>query len=67
MVRNRPIPRQRDVNVILTLLETSRKFIIAKLPIRKLAPSSVLIMPNNVNNALLALMKIRAYGSKAMQ
>ena len=45
--------------VKLSFVETSRKFIIAELSIRKLGPSSVLII-------LLALMKIRAYGSKAL-
>ena len=42
---------------LLSFVETPRKFIIAELSIRKLGYSSV----------LLALMKIRAYGSKALQ
>ena len=42
---------------LLSFVETPRKFIIAELSIRKLGSSSV----------LLALMKIRAYGSKALQ
>ena len=41
---------------LLSFVETPRKFIIAELSIRKLGSSSVLIM-----------MKIRAYGSKALQ
>ena len=45
---------------LLSFVETPRKFIIAELSIRKLGSSSVLII-------LLALMKIRAYGSKALQ
>ena len=44
---------------LLSFVETPRKFIIAELSIRKLGSSSVLV--------LLALMKIRAYGSKALQ
>jgi hypothetical protein len=43
--------------IILLFVETPRKFITAKLSIRKPGSSSV----------LLALMKIRAYGSKALQ
>ena len=46
---------------LLSFVETPRKFIIAELSIRKLGSSSVLII------LLLALMKIRAYGSKALQ
>ena len=46
---------------LLSFVETPRKFIIAELSIRKLGSSSVLII------ILLALMKIRAYGSKALQ
>ena len=42
---------------LFSFVETPRKFIIAELSIRKLGSSSV----------LLALMKIRAYGSKALQ
>ena len=41
---------------LFSFVETPRKFIIAELSIRKLGSSS----------ALLALMKIRAYGSKAL-
>jgi hypothetical protein len=46
-------------NIIVLFVETPRKFITAKLSIRKPGSSSVLI--------LLALMKIPAYGSKALQ
>ena len=46
-----------EYNILVKLVETPRKFIIAELSIRKLGSSSV----------LLALMKIRAYGSKALQ
>ena len=46
--------------IIVLFVETPRKFITAKLSIRKPGSSSVLII-------LLALMKIRAYGSKALQ
>ena len=42
---------------LLSFVDTPRKFIIAELLIRKLGSSSVLII----------LMKIRAYGSKALQ
>ena len=42
---------------LFSFVETPRKFIIAELSIRKLGSSSV----------LLALMKIQAYGSKALQ
>ena len=42
---------------LFSFVETPRKFIIAKLSIRKLGSSSV----------LLALMKIQAYGSTALQ
>ena len=42
---------------LFSFVETPRKFMIAELSIRKLGSSSV----------LLALMKIRAYGSKALQ
>ena len=45
---------------LLSFVDTPRKFIIVELSIRKLGSSSVLIV-------LLALMKIRAYGSKALQ
>ena len=44
---------------LLSFVETPRKFIIAELSIRKLGSSLALV--------LLALMKIRAYGSKALQ
>ena len=43
--------------ILVKLVETPRKFIIAELSIRKLGSSPVLII----------LMKIRAYGSKALQ
>ena len=49
---------------LLSFVETPRKFIIAEFSIRKLGSSSVLIILALV---LLALMKIRAYGSKALQ
>ena len=68
---------------LLSFVETPRKFIIAELSIRKLGSSSVLILLAllatiiNINNTIntistntiivLALMKIRAYGSKALQ
>ena len=45
---------------LFSFVETPRKFIIAELSIRKLGSSSALLL-------LLALMKIRAYGSKALQ
>ena len=63
-------------------METPRKFIIAELSIRKLGSSSVLIialmkirvllarvllLAQVLLLVLLALMKIRAYGSKALQ
>ena len=48
---------------LLSFVETPRKFVIAELSIRKLGSSSVLI----ILLLLLALMKIRAYGSKALQ
>ena len=44
--------------IILLFVETPRKFITGKLSIRK---------PSANNMILLALMKIRAYGSKALQ
>ena len=44
---------------LFSFVETPHKFIIAELSIRKLGSSSVLIKNNN--------MKIRAYGSKALQ
>ena len=47
---------------LTSFVETPRKFIIAELSIRKLGSSSVLI----ILVVLLALMKIRAYGSKAL-
>ena len=49
-------------HIIVLFVETPRKFITAKLSIRKPGSSSVLII-----YILLALMKIRAYGSKALQ
>ena len=55
---------------LLSFVETPRKFIIAELWIRKLGSSSVLIVRlGHIISAvvLLALMKIRAYGSKALQ
>jgi hypothetical protein len=48
-----------SIYIIVLFVETPRKFITAKLSIRKPGSSSVLI--------ILALMKIRAYGSKALQ
>ena len=48
---------QQVVINFFSFVETARKFIIAELSIRKLGSSSVLIM----------LMKIRAYGSKALE
>ena len=48
---------QQVVINFFSFVETARKFIIAELSIRKLGSSSVLII----------LMKIRAYGSKALQ
>ena len=52
---------------LLSFVETPRKFIIAELSIRKLGSSSVLIIVLISFVVLLALMKIRAYGSKALQ
>ena len=58
---------------LLSFVETLRKFIIAELSIRKLGSSSVLIILALIlllalhTALLLALMKIRAYGSKALQ
>ena len=58
-----------------SFVETPRKFIIAELSIREIGSSSVLIIMINKKNSsanynnnalLLALMKIRAYGSKAL-
>ena len=46
---------------LFSFVETPRKFIIAELSLRKLGSLPVLII------FLLALMKIRAYGSKAPQ
>ena len=51
---------------LFSFVETPRKFIIAELSIRKLGSSSVLII-QSIISILLALMKIRAYGSKALQ
>ena len=48
---------KHHMKYLLSFVETPRKFIIAELSIRKLGSSSVLIIP----------MKIRAYGSKALQ
>ena len=53
-------------HVIVLFVETPRKFITAKLSIRKRGSSSVLIICVLLD-ILLALMKIRAYGSKALQ
>ena len=50
---------------LLSFVETPPKFIIAELSISKLGSSSVLIILYVY--VLLALMKIRAYGSKALQ
>ena len=53
---------------LLSFVETPRKFIIAEPSIRKLGSSSVLIiLAEKYQIVLLALMKIRAYGSKALQ
>ena len=52
---------------LLSFVETPRKFIIAELSIRKLGSSSVLLLLALLLAVLLALMKIRAYGSKALQ
>jgi hypothetical protein len=49
--------KQISIYIIVLFVETPRKFITAKLSIRKPGSSSVLII------ILLALMKIRAYGS----
>ena len=49
---------------LLSFVETPRKFIIAELLIRKLGSTSMLII---LLALLLVLMKIRAYGSKALQ
>ena len=51
---NQKRPQQNLPVYSLSFVETPRKFIIAELSIRKLL-------------SLLALMKIRAYGSKALQ
>ena len=58
--------QQQHILYLFSFVETPRKFIIAELSIRKLGPSSVLIIWL-VLIVLLALMKIRAYGSKALQ
>ena len=57
---------------LFNFVETPPKFIIAELSIRKLGSSSVLIIMMIVMimifmSVLLALMKIRAYGSKALK
>ena len=52
--------RMLDHILVYSFVETPLKFIIAELSIRKLGSSSVLMIE------LLALMKIRAYGSKAL-
>ena len=63
-------------HIIVLFVETPRKFITAKLSIRKPGSSSVLIICYIISTdedpglrivILLALMKIRAYGSKALQ
>ena len=51
---------------LFSFVGTTRKFIIAKLSIRKLGSSSVLILALLLL-VLLALMKIRAYGSESLQ
>ena len=60
-----------DKFYLFSFVETPRKFIIAELSIRKLGFSSVvmiqLIVYIIVLIVLLALMKIQAYGSKALQ
>ena len=60
-----PLFDQQFLLYLLSFVETPRKFIIAELSIRKLGSSSVLIILLII--VLLALMKIRAYGSKALQ
>ena len=57
------------VNIIylLSFVETPRKFVIAELSIRAPGSSSVLIIAYYYYCLLLALMKIRAYGPKALQ
>ena len=57
---------------LFSFVETPQKFIIAELSIRKLGSSSVLIillllLLVIILLVLLALMKIRAYGSTALQ
>ena len=58
-----------NIKYLFNFVETPRKFIIAELSIRKLGSSSVLIIQMQIviNSVLLALMKIRAYGSKALR
>ena len=61
-----------EYNILVKLVDTPRKFIIAELSIRKLGSSSVqnhqcFISAALSSSVLLALMKIRAYGSKALQ
>ena len=58
-----------NIKYLFNFVETPRKFIIAELSIRKLGSSSVLIIQMQIviNSVLLALMKIRAYGSKTLQ
>ena len=53
--------------IIFNFVDTPRNFIIAKLSIRKPGSSSVLIKLYYINKILLALMKIRVYGSKALR
>jgi hypothetical protein len=55
--------------IIVLFVETPREFITAKVSIRKPGSSSVHIdpCPDLHQDILLALMKIRAYGSKALQ
>ncbi len=56
-------------NLIFYFVVTPRNFIIAKLSIPKPGSSSVLIKSDTFDTfeILLALMKIRAYGSKALR
>ena len=58
---------QYNILDLFSFVETPRKFTIAELSIRKLGSSSVLVIPLIIPLVLLALMKIRAYGSKALQ
>ena len=59
-----------NIKLKYNFVQTPRKFIIAKLSIRKLGSSSVLIIiiiSTDEDPNILALMKIRAYGSKALR